>query len=235
MPQNNPTILITAETDDSLLQQIIPRDFVVDVIPFIQTEIIRTKQLQAQIEDVLQMETTVVFTSIHAVEAVSNYLNGNRPNWSIYSTGNTTRKSIEKIFGHKSITATADDASALAEKIIANKEAINDVYFFCGDKKRNELPDLLREHSIILNEIEVYTTTILSQKINKDYDAVLFFSPSAVEGFFQNNTITPKTILFAIGNTTANEIKKFSNNEVLISDKPGKKELIEKMISFFEH
>jgi uroporphyrinogen-III synthase len=235
MRQNNPTILITAETDDSLLQQITSKDIPIDVIPFIRTEIIQTQQLQIQIEDVLQLKTAVVFTSINAVEAVSKYLHSSRPNWNIYSTGNTTKKSIEKIFGNKSITATADDATTLAKKIIANKEAINEVYFFCGDKKRNELPDLLREHNIILNEIEVYTTTILAHKINKDYDAVLFFSPSAVEGFFQNNTISEQTVLFAIGNTTANEIEKFSNNEVVISDKPGKKELIEKMISFFEH
>ena len=68
----------------------------------------------------------------------------------------------------------------------------------------------------------------------KDYDAVVFFSPSAVEGFFKNNSLNDKTVLFAIGNTTAEEIKKYSGNKIVISDKPGKKEVIEKVIRFFK-
>ena len=233
MRPNDPTILITREIDESLLNELASNGITADVIPFIHTEIIRERKVQAQIENVLKLQTTVVFTSINAVEAVSEHLHNKKPNWKIYCTGNTTRLSVEKSFGKESVSATAEDATVLAGKIIADK-LTSEVYFFCGDKKRNELPGLLKENNIRVTEIEVYRTTINHHKAEKEYDAILFFSPSAVNGFFENNSIKEKTVLFAIGNTTAEEIKKFAENEIVVSDMPGKKELIEKMILFFE-
>jgi uroporphyrinogen-III synthase len=54
-----------------------------------------------------------------------------------------------------------------------------------------------------------------------------------VESFFSNNQLTKKTILFAIGNTTAKEIKKHSNNQIVISNEPGKENLARKMMEYF--
>ena len=228
----NPTILITGEIDNALLNETISKGFIVDVIPFIKTETITTIEVKQAIEKVLQLDATVVFTSGNAVEAVSKKLQYKKPNWKIYCIGNTTKDLVEKLVGKESIVAIANNAAELAEKIIANK-LDKEVYFFCGDKKRDELPALLQENNIAVNEIEVYTTTILHHIIQKQYDAILFFSPSAMEGFFTKNDIDERTILFAIGNTTANEIKKFSKNEIVVNDKPGKKELIEKVVAYF--
>ena len=105
--------------------------------------------------------------------------------------------------------------------------------FFCGDQRRDELPGILREHDIDVNEITVYQTLALTHKIDKHYQGILFFSPSAVESFFKNNTLPASTILFAIGNTTANAIRKFTKNKVIISDVPGKDNLVKKMIEYF--
>jgi uroporphyrinogen-III synthase len=229
---NNPIILITAEIEGPLIQQMKSNGFIVDIIPFIHTETTGTGKIQEQIANLLQLDAAVVFTSNNAVEAVSAFLQNKKPDWKVYCIGNTTKILIERLFGEASIAAIADDATSLAEKIIADK-TINEIYFFCGDKRRNDLPALLKENSIIVNEIEVYTTTILQHTIEKDYDAILFFSPSAVNGFFENNAVNEKTVLFAIGNTTANEIKKFTNNTIVISNKPGKKDLIEKVAEFF--
>jgi uroporphyrinogen-III synthase len=229
---NNPIILITAEIEGSLIQQMKSNGFIVDMIPFIHTEITGTKKIHEQIENVLQLDAVVVFTSNNAVEAVSASLQNKRPNWKVYCIGNTTKILIEKLFGEASIAAIADNATSLAKKVVADK-TINKIFFFCGDKRRNELPALLEENSIIVNEIEVYTTTILQHTIEKHYDGILFFSPSAVDGFFETNKVNEKTILFAIGNTTANEIKKFTNNTIVVSNKPGKKDLIEKVAEFF--
>ncbi len=232
MRLNKPRILITGDIDEALLNEMNLKDSAVDIIPFIHTENIRTKRIQEKIEMVLQLNTIVVFTSVNAVEAISEYLQNKKPDWKVYCIGNITIHAVENFFGKESVVATADNAIALAEKIIATKE-VSEIYFFCGDKKRNELPELLKENNIAVNEIEVYSTTILHHKLEKDYDAILFFSPSAVDGFFSKNTVNEKTILFAIGRTTAAEIKKFTENEIVISDKPGKRELIEKAICFF--
>ncbi|MEO8713288.1 MAG: uroporphyrinogen-III synthase, partial [Parafilimonas sp.] len=141
MRQNNPTILITGEINESLLNKMNSKGINGDVIPFIKTEIIQTKKNQQQIENILTRSTIVVFTSKNAVEAVSKYVQNKKPDWKIYCIGNTTRILIEKYFGKESIASIADDATALAKKIIADKK-INEIYFFCGDKRRDELPEL---------------------------------------------------------------------------------------------
>ncbi|MEP6683958.1 MAG: uroporphyrinogen-III synthase [Parafilimonas sp.] len=211
----------------------IEKGFAVDVIPFIQTENITTKEVQQQIENIALLNTTIVFTSAIAVKAVTKYLQ-KIPDWKIYCIGNTTRILVENLFGKISIIATADNAKLLGEKIIEDNFS-NEVYFFCGDKRRNELPELLNQHGIEVTEIQVYQTKMLSHKINKNYNGILFFSPSAVESFFQNNLVNNESILFAIGATTANEIKKFSKNKIVVSDRPGKENLIEKVIDYFNN
>ena len=79
----------------------------------------------------------------------------------------------------------------------------------------------------------MYQTIATPHKIDKEYFGILFFSPSAVQSFFSKNKVCEKTILFAIGNTTANEIKKYSTNKIIISDEPGKENLVTKMIEYF--
>jgi uroporphyrinogen-III synthase len=231
---NNTKILITGDISGFLLKEVIAGGIDVDVIPFIQTKTTIAKKARQQIKELSTLPTIVIFTSSNAVEAINACLLNKKPNWKIYVVGNSTASLVKKFFQEGSLTAIADNAVALAEKIISDKNSINEVYFFCGDKRRDELPALLAKNNIVVNEIKVYTTTILHHKIEKDYDGILFFSPSAVEGFFSGNVINKKTVLFAIGDTTAGEIKKFSNNEILISDKPEKKALVEKMISFLK-
>lgn len=230
---NKPTILITAGVDESLLNEITAKGFVADVIPFIKTEIIQSKKIQAQIENIAQQNATIVFTSKNAVNAVAPHLQNKKPGWKIYSTANATRNLIEKLFDKDSIAGVGNNAADLAEQIIKDNKA-TEVYFFCGDKKRDELPSLLAKNNIVAKEIEVYTTTIIKNRIKKNYDGILFFSPGAAEGFFAVNNINNKTILFAIGNTTADEIKKHSGNKIVVSDKAEKKYLAEKMIEFFK-
>jgi uroporphyrinogen-III synthase len=232
MRLNNQHILITADVDELLLQELRENGFVADVIPFIQTEIIKTKNLQQQIEHIAKLNAYVVFTSKNAVTAVSEYLSNKKQNWKIYCIGNTTKALVEKSFSESFIAGVGNNATEIAEKIIADNN-INELYFFCGDKRRNELSELLKEKSIVVTEVEVYTTTILRNKVDKNYAVILFFSPSAVEGFFSSNILSDETILFAIGQTTTDEIKKYSTNKTVISNNPGKKDLIEKVMAFF--
>ncbi len=230
MQNREPSILITAETDDSLLQPLTSKSMVVDIIPFIKTESIQTEKVQQAIGNISLLNTTVIFTSSNAVEAVHRFMQNKKIGWKIYCVGNATKSLIENLFVDATVIAVADSAAKLAQQVIADKENISELYFFCGDKKRNELPLLLAQNNFIVHEVEVYTTTILQHKLSKYYDGILFYSPSAVEGFFKSNSIDDKTILFAIGNTTADEIKKYSNNKIITGDKPGKKEMIEKVI-----
>ena len=138
----------------------------------------------------------------------------------------------EKYFGEKSIAGVADNAKELARTILdAN---LNEVIFFCGDQRRDELPELLRKNKVEVKELIVYNTIATPKRIEKKYDAILFFSPSAVKSFFQENNLDKEVTLFAIGLTTADEIKNFSKNKIVVSDVPDKNSLLDKVISYFD-
>src|SRR6266404_5295545 len=240
MPQNKITILSTKEIDQAFVDDAAERNIIVDVSPFIKTEPVRSIETQQEIELASLESLTVVFTSVNAVEAVATELPDVQPDWKIYCIGYATKQSVEKYFGKDSVSGVADNAKSLAELIIEDTEA-DEVFFFCGNQYRTELPDVLRQNGIETTGIIVYQTILLPHKIEKNYNGILFFSPTAVTAFFQNNKPGDQTILFAIGDTTANEIKKYlpagkagSSNKTIVSDEPLKKSLLAKAIDFFE-
>lgn len=46
------------------------------------------------------------------------------------------------------------------------------------------IPSSLLAYDLFLEELVVYDTILLPHTINRTYDAIFFFSPSAVESFF---------------------------------------------------
>ncbi len=232
MQENKITILCTRPLPPILVSEARAQNIYIDELSFIETEAIQSIEVQQEIEQAFLRNLPVVFTSMNAVEAVAYYQEENQPDWEIYCMGTTTNKLVSKYFGEEKIAGMADDASALATLITEDNPA-EEVIFFCGDQRRDELPQILRAHDIDVNEITVYQTIALPHKIDKDYHGILFFSPSAVESFFSNNVLPASTILFAIGNTTANTIRKFSNNTIITSNAPGKENLVKKMMDYF--
>ena len=225
-------ILCTRPIDQSLINSVRSKGNFIDVLSFIETTPLKTITLQQEIEDALGSAATVVFTSMNAVEAVAAYLNGHEPQWKIYSIGTTTDQLINKYFGEGLVAGTAFNAADLAALIVKDR-LTEKLIFFCGNQRRDELPAMLRKNNIAVTEIEVYQTTAVPHKIDKVYDGILFFSPSAAESFFLNNTVSPQTILFAIGNTTADAIKSFSDNKTIIADTASKENLVKQMIAYF--
>jgi uroporphyrinogen-III synthase len=120
----------------------------------------------------------------------------------------------------------------LAQKIICNK-SVKSCVFFCGNKRLNTLPDKLLSAQIKLDEIVVYETVDVAQKVEKVYDGILFFSPSAVQSFFSLNTLHPQTVIFSIGDTTTNEIKKFTKVAIISCNIPSQEQMMELVIKHF--
>jgi uroporphyrinogen-III synthase len=204
----------------------------IEELAFIITEPIQSIAVQQEIEMAFLQAATIVFTSMNAVESVAFYLEENDPDWQIYCLGNTTNKLVGKYFGSQKIAGTANDAVSLAELIIGDG-LTTEVIFFCGDQRRDELPDILREEDIDVTEVVVYQTIPVQHKVEKEYHGILFFSPSAVQSFFRHNKLPATTVLFAIGNTTANEISKYSKNKIITGNEPGKSNLVKQMIEYF--
>ncbi len=232
MQQNNIHILCTRPLPQAIVAEAIQLSIEIDVLSFIETESILSVEVQQEIDQVALQTTTVVFTSMNAVDAVTVFLDGHNPAWNIYTLGTTTKNLVAAYFGEEKIMGSAPDATALAE-IIAGEGLTEEINFFCGDRRRDELPGILRKNEIGVNEIVVYHTIATPHKINKAYHGILFFSPSAVESFFSINKVAAETLIFAIGNTTAACIEKYCNNKIIVADEPGKENLVEKMIAYF--
>jgi uroporphyrinogen-III synthase len=104
--------------------------------------------------------------------------------------------------------------------------------FFSGNRRRDVLPNVLKENKITFNEIEVYQTHITSKKITDKLDGILFFSPSAVESYLEKNKIKNE-ICFCIGETTAEALKNKKVENSIIARTPSIESVILDVITEF--
>jgi len=228
--QNKAHILSTAFIDKLLIQKAGANGIEIDVCPFIETEPITDAYLAKEIEPLYAQALHVVFTSVNGISTPLPPEGGVM--WRVYCIGNATQKAVIDKFGSNAIAGTANNAGELAELILKDP-TIKEVVFFCGDKRRDELPGKLREGHVSVKEIIVYRTIETPKRLIKNYDGILFFSPSAVNSFFSVNSVEPATTLFAIGNTTANAIKELSDNIVIVSEQPDKEQLVDIMLAHY--
>jgi len=231
MLKNKIQILSTRPVGAALIREAADNDIIIDEISFIKTEEIVDAEIENKIRKLSSQNITAVFTSMNAVNAVAKFIT-NQPPWKIFCIGNTTKESVKKFFGKETINGFADNADQLSKKIIENP-SIRNITFFCGDKRRNELPGSFIKNGIDLDEITVYKTVETQRTLTKQYDGILFFSPSAVQSFFSKNSISEKTKVFAIGTTTANVVKLFVEHPVIIADISRKENLVKLAINHF--
>jgi uroporphyrinogen-III synthase len=154
--------------------------------------------------------------------------------WKIFCLSGKTREAVlNALVLEKNIVATAENASALAQKIIEHD--VKEILFFCGNKRREELPAILKKNGITVHEIIVYETIEIPSIITADIDGIQFFSPSAVHSFFSVNSLTRNTVCFAIGNTTADAIKDFTDNRIIISESPTQEMMMACVQFYFQN
>ena len=207
------------------------KNICIDELSFIEIEEVFSHDIQKRIIKLSKQNVTVVFTSANAVDAVKNLLT-TKPFWKIFCIGYKTKKVVADTFDEKNIIATADNGEQLAEEIIKLSSAKR-IVFFCGNQRRKVLPEKLKKNGIELEELVVYKTIEKPQMISKSYDGILFFSPSGVRSFFSVNSANNTIQIFAIGTTTAKEIKLFSKLPIIISRHPDKEELVHLVIKHF--
>ncbi len=90
------------------------------------------------------------------------------------------------------------------------------------------MTDSLKGAAIEMIELEVYETIINPVEMpNKPVSGILFYSPSAVEGFKQGTGFDEDLpSLFAIGPTTAKALKEHTNQPVQIASQPDTEVLL---------
>jgi|SRR5690348_2765346 len=209
-----------------------PEEIIIDEIPFIATKAIRDERLEKKISHLAAQPINAIFTSSHAADVVGKIISKNS-SWKIFCIGNKTKETLLKFFPAESIAGTADNAADLAWNIMKDI-SVKNVLFFCGSQRRNELPEILIQNGIDMEELIVYETIKTPKEIKKDYDGVLFFSPSAAESFFSINKIKSHTVCFAIGDTTATTLKKFTTNKIIQAQNQSQQSMMNAMLAHFK-
>src|SRR5680860_514238 len=129
------------------------------------------------------------------------------------------------------IAEIADYGINLAQ-IIIEKYPNENFDFFCGNERRDELPAILKKNNVKFEELEVYKTSLKPKQFEREFEGILFFSPSGVKSFVSENKLD-KSIAFCIGSTTASEAKKHTSN-IIIANKPSLENVIVQAVKYFK-
>jgi uroporphyrinogen-III synthase len=212
-------LLSTGALPDKLVTAASKTGMILDVLPFIDIEFVEVEN---------KIPETAVFTSVNAVIAVRRWLTTPLPDLRIYCIGGATHRAVVEAFGEQAVVGKAGSAGELAKLIHAREKGDKkNIVFFCGDQRREELP------SIGVTGKTVYRTILTPHRLERTYDGIAFFSPSAVQSFFSVNVISAEIPLFAIGSTTTAAIHAACRNPVFICKEPDKQMLVELMIDHF--
>ena len=232
MPDPIIQVLSTRPLSPELIMSAAEKGISIDVIPFIRTEAVEDVALRQRIGVLGKQKLVAVFTSGNAVEVVGEWVKDVKE-WTIFCIGAATQQLVSRHFGEGAIADTAESALALAQKIVERRGA-GDIFFFCGDLRREELPTKLREAGFRVNEVVVYRTKATPVVVKRSYEGIIFFSPSAVESFFLVNRVTDGTVFFTIGKTTAAAVRGFSGNTTVTAEQPDAAILIRQVINYFQ-
>lgn len=192
-------------------------DIVVDSSDFIQISLNRL------IPKVLNsIADNVIITSKNAVESlITNFPSSELQFKNIYCVGRRTKRLVEKKVGK--VKHVENNAKNLAEYLVEYIEG-TEVTYFCSDLRLDDLPTILEQNNIKVNEVEAYQTKFASVKIDANAEGIMFYSPSTVKSYMVENEADK--IAFCIGETTAEEAKKHFQ-DVRIAKVPTVESVIE--------
>jgi uroporphyrinogen-III synthase len=214
-------ILSTKKLTDNQKQLLLSANFSVEDADFIK---VANKQFTLS-----TINEYLIFTSQNAVESVlENERIAEIKTRKCFCVGEKTKALLEQ--SGFEVIASSDYASELAS-IICNQYFKNSFTFFCGNLRRDILPDSLTLAQVVFEEIEVYETVLTPHNAADDLNAILFFSPSGVQSFLKTNTIRDE-VCFSIGGTTAKALKDITG-KVVIANMPNIESTIIKSIEFF--
>jgi uroporphyrinogen-III synthase len=99
-----------------------------------------------------------------------------------------------------------------------------------GNRRREELPKILNQHHVEFKEVTAYETLLNQKSFRRNFDGILFFSPSGVASFFKKNKIAGTA--FCIGETTAQEVKKHTDN-FIVANKTTIENVLVQAVKYF--
>ena len=178
----------------------------------------------------------LAFTSRNGAEAFHRFQSTGTQfseNIPAYAVGKKTAEALKR-FGLNASVAEQQDGVGLAKKIaddfLSDSKLKNStIIHFCGDKRRDEFRQYLEQSEIKVRDLVVYKTILKPMNLPAiQPEAILFYSPSAVHAYRESGGFVKKNPaeLFAIGNTTAEELSIESGKHVHISPEPDTQTLL---------
>ncbi len=201
-------ILFTKKINDNIISTL--NNFEVESKDFIQVKTMTISPYDIE-------GKSVIFTSLNGVN--SFFKNGFqlKLNQKIYGVGEKTEKHLNSL-GFQSIR-TEKNAEQL--KLYLKENAKDEKFLHFG----SDLSIPIFRNNTNYQQIPVYKTELLFPKITDNYDIIVFFSPSGVRSFIQNNAFQNEKI-FSIGKTTTKEIEKYTKKAIFTSSKNTLKDVV---------
>ncbi len=230
--KNNFTILSTKILKPYIAQQLVDNDFNIIEHNFIEIEPQKLQDFQS----ILKQQTDhYIFTSKNAVKCFANKVEEHKiqinKQTKMYSISGETQQVL--IGAGFKATLVAENAEALANDIVA-KANIKNALFFCGNKRRPDLLNILFEADIDVKEVVLYHTNMSHINILEPYQVILFFSPSAVQSFFAENDLHKTTACFCVGYTTTKLLKFYKPNQKIITcNYPSQQNMVDDVLLYF--
>lgn len=215
-------ILFTKKIDKMMISKELGSHFSYDFVEVIRIKPVKTEPFELK-------GKSLIFTSVNAVQCFfDNHFTPNEDftarNFNkIYAVGPQTKRELRKHgFGTFKVTRHARELSDFIIENCARESFLH----FCGNLALDVLDKALPLQNIGYRKIPIYETHLLYPEIRGKYDAVCFFSPSGVRSFAKFNSLDGMKI-FSIGETTAKEIRKFTNNPIFISSESNLEDLLQ--------
>ncbi|MGV3530396.1 MAG: uroporphyrinogen-III synthase [Flavisolibacter sp.] len=226
-------VLSTKKLEPSLVEKAEQSGIEITEQEFISVQPVVSKEKEEEISgSLVNTDAVLIFTSSNAVSAIKEHFHTISER-QFYCIGGKTKKALLNFVAEEKIVGTADYGKELAQKIVA--EDVKEAVFFCGNRRRDELPEMLQHAGIRVKEVVVYETVETPHTVTEDFEGVLFFSPSAVQSFFSANQLNKDTVCFAIGETTAESIAHFSKNRIVVSASPTQEKIVDAVVQHFEN
>jgi len=188
-------------------------------------------EIQHTPEALTAINEYILFTSKNAVDAIVH-----QPEFDTLKkhpcccVGSKTADKLNQLGFN--LVAEADYATALVE-ILDKHFKSKSFTFFSGNIRSEVLPFFFTQHKIQWNEYVVYQTKFTSHTIKTPTDALLFFSPSAVQSYLMKNKIGT-AVCFCIGTTTAKALESHTQN-IIVAKKPTIENVVSHCVNYYKN
>jgi uroporphyrinogen-III synthase len=159
----------------------------------------------------------IAFTSPRAAKAVADRVRTRaipwpqRPGPTVWAAGQTTAASLEEWLGPAhvpdGVEQESDGAAAQLARAMVAARVTGPVLFPCGDRRRDELPSVLRASGIRVDDVVCYRTVLAqpseARAVASEGALLVVASPSVIELLARACPAGEKPDLVAVGPTSA--------------------------------